>query len=232
MIQQSKLQNYTINHNNSEEYHIIKNEVFTNNIYHFESDSPSPFIIDAGANIGLSVLYFKKLFPGSEILAIEPNPTNFALLEQNIFENYLDDVTPLPYALADQSGQKALFFDATDHNWLSTSSFQKGAWNGTQISESIVVPTITLSELITKPVDFLKLDIEGAEYMALKASQESLHMVKEICLEFHPHQGQSLQKLVELLEKYFTIKVFKGTNEIPVRKAKGLVQVVGKSLTK
>lgn len=44
----------------------------------------TPFILDAGANIGASAAYFAHQFPGARILAIEPAPDNFALLETNV----------------------------------------------------------------------------------------------------------------------------------------------------
>jgi FkbM family methyltransferase len=67
--------------------------------YYFETDNPLPFIIDAGAQIGMSTLYFKKQYPGAEIVAIEPNTINFKLLEENIWENQLDNVTTIQAAL-------------------------------------------------------------------------------------------------------------------------------------
>ena len=45
---------------------------------------PKPFIIDCGANIGLSVIYLKNLYPDAEIVAFEPDEQNFQLLQKNI----------------------------------------------------------------------------------------------------------------------------------------------------
>src|SRR5436190_6322828 len=50
------------------------NEVFISNDYYFKSSPRQPVIIDCGANIGMSVLYFKKLYPQSKIIAFEANP--------------------------------------------------------------------------------------------------------------------------------------------------------------
>ncbi|MFZ1721277.1 MAG: hypothetical protein WAU07_02110, partial [Microgenomates group bacterium] len=55
----SKVSNFTLFHANSEEYHQLKREIFTQDSYFFESDSPTPKIIDAGAHIGIATLYFK-----------------------------------------------------------------------------------------------------------------------------------------------------------------------------
>ena len=140
-MQSSRLQKYTIYYENSEEYHHLKREVFTSDLYYFETENPNPFIIDLGAHIGLSTLYFKQTYPGSEIIAIEPNPGTFELLEQNLFENQIDGVTAINAAVSDQSGFEELFLDETAEQWHSVASFHTGSWAGTQQSKSIVVQT-------------------------------------------------------------------------------------------
>ena len=112
-MKSSRLNNYTIYYNHSEEYHLLKREIFTQDLYHFETVQPAPFIIDAGAHIGLSTLYFKMLYPSSRIIAIEPHPENFKILEKNIYENQIEGVTLVQAALSDRSGINKLFFDKT-----------------------------------------------------------------------------------------------------------------------
>lgn len=227
-MQNSRLQNYTIYYNNSEEYHTLKREVFTADCYYFETENPTPYIIDAGAHIGLSTLYFKQLFPGSEILAIEPNPGSFQLLEKNIFENQITGVTTIQAALSEQTGQEQLFLDETNEQWHSTASFHKGSWVGSQKTTSITVSTHTLSEFVTKPVDFLKLDIEGSEQKVLFEAKNSLHLIKEMHIEFHTHATQSLKKLLDLLEQTHKVELYKNTTPIlkeKIHKTSGLIQI-------
>ena len=50
----------------------LNHELFGLEIYKFNSEKTEPFIIDCGANIGLSVIYFKKLFPKAKVIAFEP----------------------------------------------------------------------------------------------------------------------------------------------------------------
>src|SRR5688500_1422830 len=59
-------------------------EIFRNEIYRFVSDSANPFVIDCGANIGISILYFKQVYPACRILAFEPDPAIFTYLSKNI----------------------------------------------------------------------------------------------------------------------------------------------------
>lgn len=225
MPNSSRLQNFTIFYNNSEEYHHLKREIFTSNLYYFETSNPKPLIIDAGAHIGLSTLYFKKVYPGAQIIAIEPNPKSFEILEKNIFENQIDGVTTINAALSTAKGQEKLFLDSSDDEWHSTASFHKGSWAGTQKSSEIIVKTLTLSEFINQPVDFLKLDIEGSEQKVLTQAASNLKLVSEMHVEFHTHATQSLGKLVELLEKTHEVELFKGTQIVQLKKATGLVQI-------
>lgn len=227
-MKNSRLQKYTIYYNNSEEYHHLKREVFTADLYYFETENPTPFIIDAGAHIGLSTLYFKQLYPGAEIISIEPNPNTFEILETNLFENQIENVTTIKAALSNQVGQEKFYLDETYEEWHSTAGFHKGSWVGSQQSKEIIVPTIILSELITKTVDFLKIDIEGVEQKVIQEIEPKLPLIKELQVEFHTHPTQSLKKVIDILERTHKVELYKGTTIIPmkmVKKTKGLVQI-------
>ena len=62
----------------------LNRELFGQEIYKFQTDSEIPYILDCGANIGLSVIYFKKLFPNAKIVAFEPDKKIFDYLKFNI----------------------------------------------------------------------------------------------------------------------------------------------------
>lgn len=225
----AKIKQFTVWYHNSEEYHHLKREVFSHNEYYFETDKPNPVIIDAGAHIGLTTLYFKSLYPAAKIIAIEPNPTLFALLEKNVWENQLEDVTLINGALSDTSGTAAFFVDATTNEWWSTGSFTKGAWTKQQVSDAIEVQTLTLAECITQPIDLLKLDIEGAEQRVLEASREALPLVQQMIMEYHSTREQNLYTLSELLKQYrFTLSYAQDGKTLGVfniKQSKGLITV-------
>jgi FkbM family methyltransferase len=205
----TKLAPFTVFYDNAPEYHHLKGEIFTQGIYYFETSNPTPVIIDAGAHIGLSTLYFKKMYPGAVITAIEPFPRNFELLEKNIFENQLTNVSAWNGALADQVGQRQFYADDTKLEWFSTAGFTPGAWNGQQQSAVLSVKTEPLTNFLTQPVDFLKMDIEGAEQEVLMAAEDQLDFVRHLIVEYHPVAWQSLDKLVEFLEnQQFKVQVW------------------------
>lgn len=223
----SKIAPFTVSFPNTEEFHVLKSEIFTQDVYYFESDVAAPVIIDAGAHIGLTTLYFKKLFPAAQITAIEPNPLITPILQLNLDQNGLTDVTIAPVALADEAGQKRFFMDRSQDKWWSTGSFEDGAWNHQQLSDMIEVSALPLADFLTGPVDFLKLDIEGAEFAVLAAAREKLPLIKHMIIEFHPTFQQSLGKLVELLEQTgFRTRLWQDGQEIPsVKRARGLLYV-------
>jgi FkbM family methyltransferase len=225
-MQSSKLPPFTIYYDNSEEYHHLKNEVFTQGSYYFETEVARPRIIDAGAHIGLSTFYFKKLYLGAQIIAIEPNPHSFTLLEKNIFENQLEDVETHQVALSAQPGATSFFYDMSDDKWESTASFLKGAWTGSQQSQEIQVHTQTLDTFITETIDFLKMDIEGAEQEVLFATKEKLQLVRHMIVEFHPIAGNSIEKLSQFLKDlHFELKFWKKGQEIQPKYTKGLFYI-------
>jgi len=228
-IKSAKLQNYSVQYLASDEFHHLKREIFTYGNYFFETDNPSPLIIDAGAHIGLATLYFKYLFPNAQIIAVEPNPVTFELLEKNIFENQIEGVQTINAAIFDGSTDKLPFFmDSTNQQWFSTASFLKGSWTGDQQSRQIEVPTITLAEIIHQPVDFLKMDIEGAETKALLASSEALPLIKQFVIEFHPSPSHQPQELIGLLEPHFALKFFQdGKLHTDLKKIRGLFNIHG-----
>lgn len=208
-----------------DEYHHLKREIFTHNGYYFEpnenqaAQQVAPVIIDAGAHIGLATLYFKYLYPEAKIIAIEPNPLAFEILEANIFENQLENVQTFNLALSDKSETANFYLDKTENGWWSTAGFIEGAWTGDQQSERTSVKTASLSELIREPVDFLKMDIEGAELKVLRASESVLPLIKQLAVEFHPHSEQNLEDLVFLLEKHFQLTLYQDGREITFKKA-------------
>ena len=83
----TKINKYSISFPDAESFMSMREEIWNKESYFFETDSPCPYIIDCGSNIGLSVLYFKHLFPNSDITAFEPDPELLNYLSQNLKSN-------------------------------------------------------------------------------------------------------------------------------------------------
>lgn len=167
-------------------------EVFKERMYEFKTDSKSPYIIDCGANMGLSILFFSQTYPDAEIVAFEPEPPIYELLLRNINKYGLKNVTV---------HRKALW------NRLTTLSFYTDTGMGGSVENifsnqtPFQVETDILSAYLTKEVDFLKIDIEGAEFTVLKECSHLLYLVKHLFVEYHSYinKPQELSQLLQLL---------------------------------
>ncbi len=169
-------------------------EIFLDQVYKFTANSETPLIIDCGANIGLSVIYFKYLYPNSRIIAFEPDPEIFKVLQTNVNIFGFTQV---------QLWQKALWNSDTDVSFRPEGSLG-GAIATSNIAEDevIQVQSVRLGSFLNQKVDFLKLDIEGAEYEVLQDCEEGLHNVDYLFVEYHskPAKTQILPELLKIIQ--------------------------------
>jgi FkbM family methyltransferase len=175
-------------------YLFMKKEIFENEIYKFSSSSQEPFIIDCGANIGLSVLYFKNIFPKSKITAFEPDPKIFSILKSNMNAYGYGDVQLLQKGLWDSPGKLKFFSEGADGGRIIS---------GQEYAQAIEVETVRLSDYLDRQVDFLKIDIEGAETEVLEESRHKLKNVKNLFVEYHSFsdKAQSLDRILAILKE-------------------------------
>jgi len=94
-------------------------EIFVRRHYPFRPVRPSPFVVDCGANIGVSAMFFKTLAPQAEILAFEPEPTAFRLLCDNVQLNRMRTVDCRPNAVGGEAGRRILWSAAPAHGGAS-----------------------------------------------------------------------------------------------------------------
>ena len=132
-------------------------EIFIEATYLFHSDTSMPRILDAGSNIGLSVLYFKWLYPDASISAFEPDQQTFAVLKENVERNGLKNVVLHQVALSDQDGQATFH---TDRDGSLGASLLEAR---NQTPSEQIVQTRSLAGYLKSDFDFMKMDIEGAE---------------------------------------------------------------------
>lgn len=223
-MQNAKLGKYTAYYENSEEYHRLKREVWGANSYYVELEEADPVIIDGGAHIGLTTLYFKRLFPNSKIIAFEPFPESVEIFRKNIYENQLEGVELREEAIAEHEGIKDFFYDSSENKWFSTASLINGAWNQEQQSSKMRVKTVTLSSLLEQyQPNLVKLDIEGAEEKVIWEARDAINNCQHYLIEFHPIEGVGMERIIKVFEeRRYQITVTKGGKVVPWRQAIGL----------
>lgn len=174
--------------------------VFIEEDYRFEAASPRPRILDCGSNIGLSILYFKHLHPHASIKAFEPDPLTYSLLRRNLIRNKLSGVETHALALGSETGQREFFHDPEHPGSVCMSFVPQSV---VPVSERVQVAR--LSGFVDGEVDFLKLDVEGAELEVIEdlAARGKLRLIREMAVEVHPGLTMGTAKysrLKELLE--------------------------------
>lgn len=174
-------------------------EIFVDGIY----DQHLPehaFILDCGAHIGLSIIYLKSICPSAKIICFEPDATNFNNLKKNILSHNLKDI---------DARNEAVWVENTTLNFIQQGNM--GSKIGNSDTNSVKAKAVKLKDFLNKKIDFLKLDIEGAEYIVLKDISENLINVEKMFVEYHGtfNQNNELMEILNIITKagfHFYIK--------------------------
>lgn len=181
-------------------------EVFVKSIYRANPTSPVHRIVDAGANIGLTTLFYRQQYPDAEIIAFEAHPDTFSYLEKNIGNNNIRGVSLNNVAVGDQAGTISFFTSTNMKNADIGASAIKGHveyFHGTAQTREITVPCELLSDYLGTGVDILKIDIEGSESRVFLDLEGKLDLVSNIVMEYHYHftySGNELSGILRALE--------------------------------
>jgi FkbM family methyltransferase len=179
--------------------------VFIDQDYFVHLDTANPKIIDCGSNEGLSILFFKMVYPKSKVLGFEAHPKNFENLQNNIETSQLSEVTLFNKAVYNTQGK--LVFSSS--NSIGSKVLKEKGQN------DIYVDSVLLSSYIDKPIDLLKMDIEGAESPVIEEldKNKKLKFVKNIVMEFHfwaDKNYNNFDKTISILrENGFAYKISK-----------------------
>jgi FkbM family methyltransferase len=159
-------------------------------------------IVDVGSNIGLFSYYARLQAPNARIIAIEADPDTFALLNLNLANQ---NVERLHQAAASEAGTID-FYSSEISGWSSRYAVL-GAKNARRVSVPAEPLSVTLGKLGVDGIDFLKIDVEGAEYDILLGdcdlwSTPIRHLVVEV--DRSPRDERySFEQLMALLRARF-----------------------------
>lgn len=192
--------NFTVSGYDYHTLHFLFKEVFLFGDYYFEAANDAPRIIDCGSNIGMSVLFFKKLYPKCSIVAFEPNPHAFSLLTKNVEQNNLEDVQLNNIGLSDEKGEIKFYLNENKGSLMGSLIEARGGVN------HMSVRTDKLSSHVAdQTFDLAKIDIEGAEHKVIEdlATSDTLRQIDRYIIEYHhgiENSNSGLSKFVRFFE--------------------------------
>jgi FkbM family methyltransferase len=135
-------------------------------------------VVDIGANVGMSVLYWLEQFPRCRILAFEPHPRHAEQARRNIALNGQQHRVELRTEAAGAKSRGMLLSDQGASSALVA--------DGTGVAVEVVD---VFPHLIGRPIDILKLDMEGGEYELLEDVRFATLLPRAIVMEWHTRRS-------------------------------------------
>ncbi len=165
---------------------------------------PGDVFLDVGANIGWYTLRVAQMVgPEGLVLAVEPSPDNFAVLKENIKLNHLSNVTALNLAAWDRDADLDLILakTCTGHTFKRAWANSGKPWSCfSERPVTVRVPARRLDDVLQEQnvtrVDWVKIDVEGAEAEVLRGLRKTL-------TRFHPRilvESERLENLTGILQ--------------------------------
>lgn len=169
-------------------------EILHDEMYRFDTNHKNPVIIDCGANMGVSVLFFAKAYPQANIIAFEPEEEIYDILEKNIKTYGLENIN---------LHKKAVWTSETTLEFFTDHGMGGSVENVYRKQIPTLVKTVRLADFLQQPVSLLKMDIEGAEYDVLKDCEQYFQNIENMFVEYHSFdkKEQHLDDLLSMLKK-------------------------------
>ena len=167
----------------------------------FLCEKKAPVILDGGANIGISAIHYKQLFPDAVVTSFEPDPRACDVLRRNLAANNIHDVEIVEKALWTSNGRASFFSEGADANRV-VGEHDASERLTSPSAKYCDVETVRLADYLgCTRIDLVKLDIESAEAEVIVDCGETLRNVNNLVIEFHltnskPHElARTLQTL-------------------------------------
>lgn len=140
---------------------------------------PGSIAIDVGANIGYYSIFLEKALKCCKVLSFEPSPRELERLNENLLLNRCQSVTVVNLALGDRNGTTEFYISDSNFGRNSISEINNNA-------KKVTVSITTLDEYLhqhpEESIDFIKIDIEGAETIMLKGAANTIEKYRPVIL--------------------------------------------------
>jgi FkbM family methyltransferase len=158
-------------------------------------------VVDVGAHIGRYALIAAR--NASKVVAVEPDPSNFQLLQRNVSLNGFSNVVLIPKALSSVAGTRPLVLAGKENTGTSRLVSGESAVNRSPDANSSVVSveTETLDQLVDANgltrIDWLKIDVEGHEIAVLQGGESALRITRRLALEVTDTTQDRCRRILE-----------------------------------
>jgi FkbM family methyltransferase len=184
-----KYKNSIFLRNNTSDF-LAFNQVFIDEEYLIPFNFDPEIIIDLGANVGYAAIYFKRYFPNAKVVCIEPDNSNFVLLESNL-KNY-NNVYFLKGAVWNSETAKLHLKDYGIGKWAFM--VEETSMESDNLVKAYTLETI-MKQFCLNRIDILKIDIEGSEKELFESNFEYwLLKTKVIIIELHDRMRKGCSK--------------------------------------
>ncbi len=160
-------------------------------------------VVDCGAGIGLFSLFIEHLLRIGMLgwkkpfyVMMEPSRYNFDLLKRNVVENLDIERVELHNCLVGMKEGSYTFYEHKGKPYSSSILDRKDVKVKKEVFQ---VPFLDVSEILRRDDAFLKLDIEGAEFMFLESYRKDLDSLKGVIVEWHSEMGD-VERGIQILE--------------------------------
>lgn len=166
--------------------------------------STGDIVVDIGAHKGYFSVYASLHSGTGKVYAFEPFFKNYQILKKNIHINSCKNVKLFQLGIADRKGKKSLYLGHDETK--SGFSILKNQSNNYGQSKAVDISVIRLTDIFTlckiNRIDFLKMDIEGAEYDIFFNTPKSVFSkIKHISMEYHTINNMHVGQLKNILQK-------------------------------
>ncbi|MEZ5420748.1 MAG: FkbM family methyltransferase [Vicinamibacterales bacterium] len=199
---------------------LLYRQIFERHEYDVPVSRAPRVIVDAGANVGLSAVYFAHRFPDARIIAIEPEAHNFALLAHNVAD--YPNVVPVKAALWHENTVVDLF-DPGVGPWgyvVGHRDAGLGAWR--QFTDAVTLDKVMHTHGLDR-VDLLKMDIEGSEREVLADAAAWIDRVDALIVELHERKKVGCLPVFEAIAPRFDDRWHAGELEYLLRSGAAVI---------
>jgi FkbM family methyltransferase len=183
----------------------VLQEVFYDQEYQWFPIANPKYILDLGAHIGDTAIYYAGHFPAATIVAVEPDPDNYARLKSNTAS--VPKILPIQAAVGKKRGTISLY----KHSGSMGSSTIERKGNS---KKSVTVPMLTLTDLLEQQnidhFDLIKFDIEGAEESLFPTGTAPQAFSQSYIGEYHEDlAGVPMTDFVQHFDTHFNLRTTK-----------------------